>query len=326
MNGRTEKVLESEKRVMTKLQYYPQVLTDFYYDMKSNGKSYTTSEYYINYVIDFTLFVTGKTIKENFYKNVTPADIKRYMNSMAIKEDENGNVIEVGDGIRATHWSALNLFFSFLKENNYINENPVSKTKRPRAKVEHEVTYLEPSEIQAMLQKAKDNAKDCFRARDLCLLSIMVATGLRCSAVCNINIKDINFKENTISVIEKGHKSRKIPFGENLKNVIEQCIKDRNYYFGKIETDALFVSQFRQRISVDTAARIVARYTQGITDKKITPHKLRATCAVTIYDNTKDILVVKDILGHESIETTQIYTRASEESKKKAVQFMDDLV
>lgn len=326
MKGRTEKALESEKKMLNKLQYYPKVLTDFYYDMKDNGKSYMTSEVYMNYVINFTLFFTNKTIKEHFYKSVTSSDIKRYMNALKIKEDDKGNLVEVGDRIRASHWSALNLFFSFLSENNYINENPVLKTKRPCAKVEHEVIYLEPEEIQAMLQKVKNESKDCFKARDLCLLSLMIATGLRVSAVCNINISDINFKENTISVIEKGHKTRKIPFGDNLKSVIKTCIKDKKYYFPKAETDALFVSQFKKRISVDSVARIVKMYTEGITDKKITPHKLRATCAVTIYDNTKDILVVKEILGHEKIETTQIYTRASEEGKKQAVQIMDDLV
>lgn len=326
MKGRTEKALESEKKMLNKLQYYPQALTEFYYDMKDNGKSYMTSEVYMNYVINFTLFFTNKTIKENFYKSVTSSDIKRYMNAIKIREDKNGNIIEIGDEIRAAHWSALNLFFDFLLENNYINENPVSKTKRPRAKTEHEVTYLEPEEIQAMLKKVKNEAKDCFKARDLCLLSLMIATGLRVSAVCNINISDINFKENTISVIEKGHKTRKIPFGDNLKSVIENCIKARRYYFRGTNTDALFVSQFRKRISTDSVARVVKTYTEGITDKKITPHKLRATCAVTIYDNTKDILVVKEILGHENIETTQIYTRASEEGKKKAIQIMDNMV
>ncbi len=326
MNGRTEKEIKSEKKVMDKLKYYPQILTDFYYDMKDSGKSFMTAQYYIDYVINFTLFVTGKTIKEHFYKSVAPADIKRYMNSLKIKHDDNGNVIEVGDEIRAVHWSALNLFFEFLKENNYIEENPMEKTKRPRVKVEHEVTYLEPSEIEAMINKVKEEAKDCFVSRDLCLISIMIATGLRISAVCNINVSDIDMKGNTISVIEKGHKTRKIPFGENLKKTIQDCINDRDYYFHGAKTNALFISQFRERLSTSTARRIVMKYASGITNKKITPHKLRATCAVTIYDKTKDILVVKDILGHESIETTQIYTRASEEGKKKAIQLMDDLV
>ena len=107
---------------------------------------------------------------------------------------------------------------------------------------------------------------------------------------------------------------------------MQEWLKDRKQYFGRLDTDALFVSQWKSRLSTDMVRRMITKYTDGVTTKRITPHKLRATCAVTIYDKTKDILVVKDILGHDNLATTQIYTRASEESKKKAVQIMDDLV
>lgn len=326
MNGRTEKEIKADSLVMEKLQYYPQVVTDFYYDMKDGGKSYTTARCYVDYVIHFIHFVTGKTIKENFYKNITSTDIKRYMNEIKTKEDEDGNVVEIGDEIRAVRWSALNLFFRFLKENNYITENPVDGTKRPRARVEHTVTYLTKEEISAMLDKVRTEAKDIFVNRDLCILSLAITTGLRISAICNINMQDINFKENYISVIEKGHKRRKIPFGDNIKELLQLWIADRKKYFKRLDTDALFVSQQRKRISTDTVRRMVTTYTKGITNKHITPHKLRASCAVAVYDQTKDIMLVADMLGHDSIETTTRYTRASEESKKEAVNFLDNLV
>lgn len=326
MNGRTEKEIKSERTVIEKLKYYPEVLSDFYYDMKDSGKSYLTAAKYIDYVIHFILFITGKTIKDSFYKNITPTDIKRYMNSIKTKEDDSGNVIEVGDEIRAVRWSAINLFFAFLKDNEYINENPVEKTKRPRAKVEHTVTYLTKEEITAMLTKVKEEAKPTFLNRDLSILSLAITTGLRVNAICNINISDVNFKENTISVIEKGHKRRQIPFGENIKQVLQDWVIDRKTYFKGIDTDALFISQFKQRLSTDMVRRMVIKYTDGVTEKKITPHKLRASCAVALYDQTKDILLVKDILGHDSIETTTRYTRAAEDCKAKAVQILDDLV
>jgi site-specific recombinase XerD len=326
MNGRLEKEMKAEKAILEKLKYYPQVLTDFYYDMKDEGKSYTTAKCYINYVIHFVLFITGKTIKDNFYKNITSADIKRYMNSIKTKVNEDGEIVEMGDEIRATRWSAINNFFNFLKMNNYIDENPVDNTKRPKAKVERQVTYLNKEEIAAMLQKVKDEAKDMFVNRDLCILSLAIATGLRVNAICNININDINFNDNTISVIEKGHKRRKIPFGENIKEYIKAWQKDRKTYFGDADTDALFVSQFRQRLSTDMVRRMLKKYTEGITTKNITPHKLRASCAVAVYDQTKNILLVKDMLGHESVQTTTRYTRAAEEDKKEAVKFLDDLV
>lgn len=326
MNGRTEKEIKIDKLVMDKLQYYPQIVTDFYYDMKDSGKSFTTAKCYVDYVVHFILFVTGKTIKDNFYKNITPTDIKRYMNSLQRRENNDGEIVEVGEEIRAVRWSAINLFFAFLKDNDYIDENPVEKTKRPRAKVEHNVTYLTKEEISMLLEKVKSEAKEMFVHRDLCILSLAITTGLRISAICNINIKDVNFNENTISVIEKGHKRRKIAFGDNISALMKAWIQDRKFYFKGIDTDALFVSQFRQRLSTDMVRKMLVKYTSGVTNKHITPHKLRASCAVVLYDQTKDILLVADMLGHENIETTKRYTRASEESKKQAVQFLDDLV
>ena len=326
MNGRLEKEMKSEKKVLKKLEYYPKVLTDFYYDMKDEGKSYTTAGKYIDYIIHFTLFVTGKTIKENFYKNVTTSDIKRYMNEIRTKTDDDGNVVEVGDEIRAVRWSAINAFFNFLKSNNYIEDNPVDKTKRPKAKTEHEVTYLTKEEIAAMLQKVKDEAKEMFLNRDLCIFSLAITTGLRVNAICNINIDDVNFNDNTISVIEKGHKRRKIPFGDNIKVYIKAWLKDRDVYFSDAKTNALFVSQWRERLSTDMVRKMLTKYTSGVTTKKITPHKLRASCAIAVYDQTKNILLVKDMLGHESIQTTTRYTRAAEDDKKEAVKFLDNLV
>ena len=326
MNGRLEKEIKTENAILEKLKYYPKVLTDFYYDMKDEGKSYTTAKCYINYVIHFVFFVTGKTIKENFYKNITSSDIKRYMNDIKTKIDENGNVVEIGNEIRATRWSAINTFFMFLKDNNYITENPVEKTKRPKARTEHQVTYLDKEEIALMLQKVKDESKPMFMNRDLCILSLAITTGLRINAICNINIGDINFNENTISVIEKGHKRRKIPFGDNIKDYMNAWLKDRKTYFRDADTDAFFVSQKRERLSTDMVRRMLKKYTNGVTNKHITPHKLRASCAVAVYDQTKNILLVKDMLGHESVQTTTRYTRAAEDDKKEAVKFLDDLV
>ena len=248
------------------------------------------------------------------------------MSHIKTKKDGNGNIVEVSESIRATRWSALNQFFEFLKHQNYIAENPVSKTKRPRDTTEHTVTYLTKDEIAAMLQKVKDEAKPEFVNRDLCLLSLAIVTGLSVSVISNINISDINFENNTISVFEKKHSNRKISFGENTKKLLQDWIKDRNWYFDNLDTNALFITQHRKRISYDMVRKIVLKYTDGITAKHITPQKLRASCAVAIYEETKDIRTVADILGNTDIQTTARYAKASEDSKDDAVKLLDSLI
>lgn len=326
MNGRLEKELASEDKMRIKLEHQPQILMEFYFDMKDSGKSYLTIDRYINHVIDFIKFVRhGRRLREDFYNEVTPTTIKKYMN--AIKHREvNGTLIEVGDEIRSAKWSALNLFFKFLVLNHYIEENPVESTKRPVAKTEHEVTYLEPEEVAALISNIKEGAQRKFKNRDLCIISLAISTGLRVGAICNLNIEDIDFKENKLYVIEKGRKKRHIMFGKKMADTLHDWLRDRKEFFKVEGVDALFVSQRNTRISEDSVAVLLQKYTKGITNKHITPHKLRATCAVNLYRQTKDLLLVADILGHNKIETTQRYTCASEDSKKQAVQFLDKLI
>jgi integrase/recombinase XerC len=325
MNGKLEKIIAADRKMEAKLKAHPGILREFYYDMKDEDKSYTTINNYIDHVIHFMRFVTNDKYRREFYKTVTSQDIKRYMNSIKRKE-VNGEVIEVGDEIRAARWSSLNTFFTFLKNNNYITENPVETTRRPRAKVEHTVTYLTEEEIGILLNNVKEIATPMFLSRDLCIISIGLTTGLRVSAICNINVNDIDFNENRIKVIEKGNKTRYIRFGEKTKELIYTCVEDRGKYFANADTDALFVSRNGNRISTSMVGVLIAKYTEGITNKHITPHKLRASCATNLYQKTGDLLLTSKILGHENIQTTRRYAAVADSSVDKATQLLDDMV
>lgn len=325
MNGKLEKMIKADKKMMEKLKNQPPILTEFYYDMKDEDKSYTTINNYIDHVIHFMKFITEGRYRKEFYKGVTGSDVKRYMSNIKRKE-VNGQVVEVGDEIRAARWSSLNTFFNFLRANNYIEENPLENTKRPRAKVEHVVTYLTEEEIDAMLNKVRDEATPMFVNRDLCIISIGLTTGLRVSAICNINVNDIDFNTNRIKVVEKGNKTRYIMFGEKTKTQIKSCIRDREKYFSNASTDALFVSRNGNRISTSMVGVLISKYTEGITNKHITPHKLRASCATNLYQKTGDLLLTSKVLGHENIQTTRRYAAVADKSMDKATQILDDLV
>lgn len=325
MNGKLEKMIKADEKMMKKLKNQPPILTEFYYDMKDEDKSYTTINNYIDHVIHFMKFITGDRYRREFYKNVSGSDVKRYMSSIKTRET-NGKIVEVGDEIRAARWSSLNAFFNFLRANKYIEENPLESTKRPRAKVEHVVTYLTEEEIDAMLNKVRNEATPMFVNRDLCIISIGLTTGLRVSAICNINVNDIDFNTNRIKVIEKGNKTRYIMFGEKTKMQIKNCIVDRDKYFSGASTDALFVSRNGNRISTSMVGVLITKYTEGVTNKHITPHKLRASCATNLYQKTGDLLLTSKILGHENIQTTRRYAAVADESMDNATKILDDLV
>lgn len=325
MNGRLEKEIRSKELMKNKLASLPSVFTEFYYSLDAEGKSYTTLNNYLNHNIDFMNYIKDNFPDGTFYNNIKATHVNQYMASIRHKE-KNGEAIRIGDEIRAARWTSISAFFKFLKDNDYILENPIEKTNRPKIKTEHKVTYLTKKEINLVLKEVKAKATKKKLSRDLCLMSLALSTGLRVSAITQINIDDIDFESRIIKVIEKGDKVRYINFGENLKTLIENCIQDRNTSFSNITTDALFVSQWGKRMTTQAVRDLVAKYTTVIKGKHITPHKLRASTAMNLYGSGVDILTIASILGHENVTTTQRYTQAYDDKKANAAKILDELI
>ena len=114
-------------------------------------------------------------------------------------------------------------------------------------------------------------------------------------------------------------------FGDNLKQKMLAWIEDRDRYFGDVDTNALFISRKKNRISVSAVEDMITKYTKNI-DKHITPHKLRATCATNLYKKTGDIYIVAEQLGHANIATSKIYTEIDHDAKIKATNILDNLI
>ena len=324
-SGRLEKENKLQIKIENRLSKLPKILTEFYYDMRGDRKSFTTIDTYTNYVTSFMNYIANDNPTEDFYINVTTAIIKQYLVSLQTREVD-GQIVRVGDDIQATRWSALNTFFVFLVNNNYIKENPMAKTKRPKVKTEHKVTYLTQEEIQEVFKNIKNDAGSKLLNRDLALFSLFVSTGLRNSALTQINIEDIDFANNTIRVIEKGNKTRTVKFGNNMRGILLSWIKDRELYFSDAQTNALFVSQLKERISVQTIGQLVEKYTKTIKGKHITPHKLRATACTLMSTQGIPVQVIKEIAGHENIQTTMRYVGVMEKEKEKATNVLDNTI
>lgn len=325
MNGRLEKELIADKKMKARLAALPLVFTEFYFYLEAEGKSYTTLNNYISHNVDFMNFITHGRPSNTFYKDLKPININQYMASIRNKEVD-GNVIRMGDDIRAARWSSINSFFTFLKDNEYIEHNPMEKTNRPKIKTEHKVTYLNSDEIFKVLNKIRREAGRKKLSRDLCIVSLALSTGLRVSAITQINIEDVDLKNNTITVIEKGNKRRSIKFGKNLHDLIVDCINDRLVCFSRVETNALFVSQWGKRITPQAVRDLVAKYTEDIQGKHITPHKLRASAATNLAASGTSIQAIAKILGHENIQTTRRYVEVLDQEAEDAVNVLDNLI
>lgn len=324
-SGRLEKETKEFAKVENKLKSLPTIFTEYYYTLRAEKKSYKTIEDYINSVITFMKFVTNGNDDESFYKNVTTMDVNKYMISLETRV-VHGRTKSTTSGFRASRWKAVNSFFEFLVDTKNLETNPISKKSRPKITDNASVTYLTEDEIAGIIDNIEDKAKDSMVNRDKLLFMLGVTTGLRVAAIAQINIEDINLENNTIHVIEKMNKEFDVLISKKVKKVLVAWLNDRKKYFHNVDTDALFVSQFGQRISYDAIRKLLIKYAEGVTNKKITPHVMRHSCATAIYEKTGDIYLASAQLHHSNISTTMRYANMSNKKLKQAINIMDDLV
>ena len=323
MNGRLEHELKVEEKISEKLKVLPFVFTEFYYYLKSS-KSINTIIRYIGYVEDFMNYVTRGRSDNEFYKTVKVSTIRQYLSSLE-KKVVDGKIVRMGPEMQATRWSAINTFFKFLMMDDYISENPMLKTQRPKANVSHKITYLDPEEIEIVLKCIEETANSRLKNRELCIVSLALSTGLRMSAISQANIEDINFETNTIHVIEKEEYYRDIPFGTKMRGLLLSWIKDRELYFDGKNDGPLFISQHRNRLSKDAIEDIVKKYTKCL-GRHIKVHDLRKSTATNLARQGFDIRTIQDFMGHKNISTTQIYVAVLDEEKKRATDAMDKML
>lgn len=324
MSGRIEQENKIKNKIDKKLSTLPFIFSEFYNYMEADQKQYSSIKHYIEYVADFMETVCKDGDRDEFYKHITVADIREYIVSLR-RRKEGDQEVKNGDSIQASRWSALNTFFNFLVMDDYLDINPMTKTRRPKNRTERPVVYLEEVEIDSILDKIKAESKPQFVNRDLAIIALGIGTGMRVGALTQINIEDIDFKNNTIHVIEKGNKDRYLPFGTNTRNILSAWLIDRSTYFSDSETNALFISQWRQRLSEEGVRKFMKKYADGINGKHITPHKMRSSAATNMAKSGVDIQTIANILGHQSVITTQRYAAVLDENKQKATAALDKM-
>ena len=176
--------------------------------------------------------------------------------------------------------------------------------------------FLTLEESQRLLSSATDSES----VRDYCILTLFLNCGIRLSELIGINISDIDFTENKMRVLGKGNKERMIYLNKACLNALNEYIPIRSQQVGTDEK-ALFISKQKKRISKRRVQQIVenALKAAGLSGKGITTHKLRHTAATLMYQyGDVDILTLKEVLGHSSISTTEIYTHLSNDVVRDA--------
>lgn len=250
----------------------------------------------------------------DFLKSISPLDIEYYISYLNMDKSYKATS-------RARQVASIKSFFKYLtltiKE---LSSNPalgIASPKLPKRIPQ----YLTLEEALRLLETVK-NSDSKFASRDYCIITIFLNCGLRLSELISINIKDIRLND-TITITGKGNKQRTVYLNKACLKALEDYMPNRNTQTNIKDENALFLSERGTRISSRAVEVLVKNYIlmAGLDVDKITPHKLRHTAATLMYKyGNVDIRSLQEVLGHESIKTTEIYTHIDNAQLKKAVE------
>ncbi len=223
---------------------------------------------------------------------------------------------------RARKVSSIRVFFNYLSQKaNLIDKNPAQNLETP--KIEKRMPkYLTLDDSKKLLSVTSDEERN--KERDYAIITLFLNCGLRLSELIGININDISFDDAKMTVIGKGNKERTIYLNKACLQAINSYLEVRPKIGIKPSSiKALFLSERKERISKRTVQYVVDKELRraGLDTKKYSTHKLRHTAATLMYQyGNVDIRALQELLGHESISTTEIYTHVANEQVRNAVE------
>ncbi len=203
--------------------------------------------------------------------------------------------------------AAIRSFFQFCIRKRWLEDNPAKVVATP--KQEKPVpSFLSEEDMEQFLDIPKTRRP--LDLRDKSILELLYATGSRVSELVGIDLEDINFEERLIRVRGKGKKERLVPFGKIAEQSLELYIRARSLiHKGQIDENALFLNYRGDRITSRSVERVVDKYIRfSAMRRKISPHSLRHSFASHLLSRGADLRVIQELLGHESLATTQKYT------------------
>lgn len=258
----------------------------------------------INYGKDLKLFMNFlKDEKIEKLKNVDYQIMRSYLSFLYDKEYSKKAI--------SRHISTLKSFFKYLLKEEKIKDNPMTLISTPKLdKKLPKVLYNE--QLEHILNIP--DLLDPLGQRDSVILETIYSTGVRVSELVAIKISDINFNDKRIKILGKGNKERYVLYGKVLEEKMNKYLNDGRIMLNKNNSDYLLLNKNGNKITTRGIEKILEKNLKkaGI-NIKITPHTLRHTFATDMLNNGADLKTVQELLGHESLKTTQIYTHVSNE-------------
>lgn len=246
------------------------------------------------------------SVLNNNIIDINEDDIKKYLNYLYDKSYNKNTISRKLSGVRS--------FYNYLYNHDVIKTNYFTDVHNPK-KIRSLPHYLKTSEIDKVLDNT--NEVTLYGERNKLIVELLYVTGLRVSELVNIKLKDIDKYNKSIKILGKGSKERIVYYEDNCSELLNKYLNNTRRELDKSNSEYLLLNKFGNKLSTRMIRNILNNLTIGTSIEQIYPHMIRHTFATTMLNNGADLMTVKELLGHESINTTSIYTHVTNEQIRK---------
>lgn len=323
------------------LQELPPFIFDFFRGLEHKTSANTRMAYaydiriFFNYLYEqldrFKVLPSIKDITLGDLESIKPREIEMYLEYLSYYEAKTLDSDEVvahqnGQNGKARKLASIKTMYHYFYKQERITYDPTSIVDMPKI-YEKPIIRLEIDEIAKLLDVVESGEQltekqkryhEFTKSRDLALIGVLLGTGIRVSECVGLNMEDVDFNYNGLKITRKGGNETIVYFSQEVEKLLRDYMAERKEKVCKDIDNPLFLSMQNKRISVRSVQILVKKYSTHVTSlKKITPHKLRATYGTQLYQETGDIYLVADVLGHKDVNTTKKHYAQMDDARKR---------
>ena len=328
--------VDNTLRLRDVLKTLPPFCRDFFRAIEPRTTTKTRISYAYDIRIFFQFLLEQNPAFRDWSMDAFTVDVLDQITAVDLEEyEEYLKVYQAGDKTETNgerglkrKMSSLRSFYAYYFKREMIHTNPTVLVDVPKIH-QKSIIRLEADEVALLLDYIEHGGDELTgqkkvyyektKDRDLALVTLLLGTGVRVSECVGLDIEDVDFKNNGIKVTRKGGNEMVVYFGPEVEKALKNYLEVRkNIIPVEGHEHALFYSTQRKRIGVQAVENLVKKYARQVTTtKKITPHKLRSTYGTALYQETGDIYLVADVLGHKDVNTTKKHYAALDDSRRR---------
>ncbi len=329
--------MEQTLRLREVLKTLPPFAKDYFRAIEPRSSARTRINYAYDIRVFFHFLMENNPVYRDYsisqftvsdLEHLEPVDIEEYMEYLKVYKRDEEFVTNSEKGL-ARKMSALRSFYNYYFKHQMISKNPTLLVEMPKLH-EKAIIRLDTDEVALLLDFVESAGSRLTgqaltyylktRERDLAILTLLLGTGIRVSECVGLDLTDVDFKNNGITVTRKGGNQMVVYFGDEVAAALFNYMEGDRKAAAPLSghENALFLSTQKKRMGVQSVENMVKKYARQVTpNKKITPHKLRSTYGTSLYKETGDIYLVADVLGHKDVNTTKKHYAAIDENRRR---------